>query len=112
MFDSRAFTIADREEVVNYFIWRQNDAVRNSIQMVAQSLYSHKELHGKNQSELQELIHQKGQNWNNYPAGQKRGCCVVKEYYQKDGAQRSKWVIGNPPTFSKDRTFISHYMEE
>ena len=61
-FDSRVFTIPDRIEVMNYFIWRNNDAARNSISMVAQSLYSHKELHGKSSSDKQELIFKRGIN--------------------------------------------------
>lgn len=79
MFDARVFTIPDRTEVENYFIWRQNDASRNSLQMVARSLYSHKELDGKGAAELHELIHAKGQNWNNYTSGEKRGRCIVKK---------------------------------
>ena len=78
-FDSRVFTIPDPIEVENYFMWRQKDAVRNSIAMTAQSLYSHKELHGKSQSEQQDMIHAKGQNWNDMPEGFKRGRTVV--YY-------------------------------
>lgn len=48
MFDCRVFTIPDPTEVVNYFIWRQKDTIRNSIQAVAQSIYSPKQLNGKN----------------------------------------------------------------
>lgn len=76
-FDSRVFTIPDPIEVENYFIWRQKDAVRNSIAMTAQSLYSHKELNGKTQSDQQEMIFQKGQNWNDMPEGFKRGRTIV-----------------------------------
>lgn len=76
-FDARAFNIP-KEEVANYFLARQKDAVKNSIASVAQSLYSHSELKGKNQSEQQEMIFQKGQNWNNYSAWQKRGRFVQK----------------------------------
>jgi tRNA(His) 5'-end guanylyltransferase len=78
-FDARVFTIPSEEEVINYFIWRQQDATRNSISAVAQALYSHKELHGKTTDQMQELIFQKGQNWNNYPVGQKRGRVVVRK---------------------------------
>ena len=105
-FDSRVFTIPDPNEVENYFIWRQQDATKNSIQMVAQSLYSHAELHGKNGSEQQDMIHAKGQNWNDYPVGQKRGRAVIKEEYDKDGTTRSRWVVVDPPIFSKDRDFL------
>lgn len=85
MFDARVFTIPDPIEVENYFIWRQNDATRNSIQMAARAIYSHKELEGKNVSQLQELIHQKGINWNNYNSGEKRGRCIVKRVMNKGG---------------------------
>lgn len=50
-FDSRVFTIPDRIEVMNYFRWRQQDCVRNSVSMVAQANFSHKELHGKSTPE-------------------------------------------------------------
>jgi len=76
-FDSRVFTIPDPTEVENYFIWRQKDAVRNSIAMTAQSLYSHKELNGKSSNQQQEMIFQKGQNWNDMPEGFKRGRTIV-----------------------------------
>ena len=105
-FDSRAF-ILPPSEVCNYFIWRQQDAVRNSIQMVAQSMYSHNELHGKNSSELQELIHARGVNWNDYPVPCKRGTCIVKREEEVDGIVRHKWVIDdNIPTFTKNRAYI------
>jgi tRNA(His) 5'-end guanylyltransferase len=45
-FDARVFQIPQKVEVENYFIWRQQDATRNSISSVAQSMYSPKELHG------------------------------------------------------------------
>jgi len=78
-FDARVFTIPDRVEVENYFVWRQKDAVRNSISMTAQSLYSHKELNGKSSNDQQDMIHAKGQNWNDLPDGFKRG----RTFYQK-----------------------------
>lgn len=72
-FDSRVYTIPDPTEVENYFIWRQKDATRNSLQMHAQSLYSHNELDGKSQADQHELIFKAGENWNNLPSGFKRG---------------------------------------
>jgi tRNA(His) 5'-end guanylyltransferase len=83
LFDARVFTIPERGEVVNNLIWRQQDAVRNSISMVAQSLYSHKELYKKSTNEMQEMIFQKGQNWNDLDVGKKRGRMVVREMLDK-----------------------------
>ena len=88
MFDARVFTIPDAIEVENYFIWRQNDASRNSVQMAARALYSHKELEGKSVPELHDMLHAKGVNWNNYTSGEKRGRCIVKQEVNKSAEYR------------------------
>lgn len=62
-FDCRTFSLPSQTEVYNYFLWRERDAVRNSLQMLAQSMFSHKELQNKNSSELHELLHKNGVNW-------------------------------------------------
>ncbi|HPI81880.1 MAG TPA: tRNA(His) guanylyltransferase Thg1 family protein [Candidatus Paceibacterota bacterium] len=107
-FDARVFTIPDSIEVENYFIWRQKDAVRNSIAMTAQSLYSHKELNGKSSSEQQEMIFQKGQNWNDMPEGFKRGRtldygCIKEDWDAEPGnILEVGWKLITPD-FLKDR---------
>ena len=109
MFDARVFNIP-KEEVTNLIYWRQLDASRNSIQMVGQANFSHKELQHKSCNNIQDmLMTQKGINWNDLPTYQKRGSCVIKsdeiETIIKDnigtnssviGAEmviRSKWII-------------------
>lgn len=82
MFDARVFNLP-KEEVCNYFIWRQKDMVRNSIQGLAQANFSHKQLHNKNCDQLQELLFQeKNINWNDCLTFQKRGVCITKEEYE------------------------------
>lgn len=109
-FDSRVFQIADRAEVFNYFLWRQRDTTRNSISSVAQSLYSHKELHGKNSDVKQEMIFQKGINWNNYAPRYKRGRIIMRESFEHTTASgtafRSKWIVKDPPIFTQDKDFL------
>ncbi len=81
-FDSRVFIIPDRTEVINYFVWRNNDASRNSVSMVAQSLFSHSELQNKSSNEMQEMIFTKTNiNWSKYPEADKNGRLIVKESY-------------------------------
>lgn len=111
LFDSRVFNIP-KEEVCNCFIWRQQDATRNSIQMVGQYYFSHKELNKKNCNEIQEMLFsQKGINWNDYSVYLKRGSCIVKENYIKNEVVRSRWVVDdNIPIFSKDRNYIERYI--
>lgn len=100
IFDARCFNIP-KEEVTNNLYWRQLDASRNSVQMVGQANFSHKELQNKSCNDIQDMLFiQKGINWNDLPTYQKRGSCCIKEYYQseevdiKDGACiRSRWII-------------------
>lgn len=40
-------SIFQKEEVTNLIYWREIDAIRNSIQMVGQTNFSHKELQNK-----------------------------------------------------------------
>lgn len=100
MFDARCFNLP-KEEVTNNLYWRQLDASRNSVQMVGQANFSHKELQNKSCNDIQDMLFtQKGINWNDLPTHLKRGSCCIKEYYQseevdiKDGACiRSRWII-------------------
>lgn len=103
-FDARFFNLP-QQEVCNYFIWRQLDAVRNSISGLAQSKFSHKELQGKSQAEMQEMLFQAhGINWNNCKAAEKRGLCI------KEGTRDTEI-----PIFTANRNYIDelvYYGEE
>ena len=102
MFDSRCFNIPI-EEVTNCFVWRQQDATRNAIQMLGQCNFSHKELHGKSCSDIQDmLIDQKGINFNDMPTEFKRGVCCRRG---DDG----KWVLDTEiPVFTQDRDYVGN----
>lgn len=103
-FDARAFNVP-KHEVVNNLIWRQQDATRNSINLVGQSLYSHKELQGISAKDLQnKMLIEKNVNWNNYPTSFKRGSCVIR----KD----RKWVVDDEiPIFTQDRHYIDRLVQ-
>lgn len=73
MFDARAWNVPTQEEAVNVFLWREWDASKNSVSMAARAYYPSKEIFGKNSSEMQEMLFQKGVNWNDYPVWAKRG---------------------------------------
>ncbi len=116
-FDARVFVLPEAE-VCNYFLGRQQDWTRNSVQMLARSLYSHKDCEHKNNSQLQEMIHDKGENWNNLPAYLRRGRCVVysPEYIKLETIQDTtphcpvnfKWRVDNDiPIFSQYRGYIN-----
>jgi len=83
IFDCRVWNVPDRTEAANSFLWREFDATKNSISMAAQTCYSHKQLQGKNGAEKQDMLHEKGVNWNDYPAFFKRGTFVQKRQVLK-----------------------------
>lgn len=100
LFDSRVFNLP-QYEVINNLIWRQQDATRNSINSVAQSLFSHKELQGISSKDLQnKMLTERDVNWNDYPTHLKRGCCAIKD-------SEGKWILDiNIPIFTEDRDYI------
>lgn len=110
-FDSRAW-ILPHDEVCNYFLWRQQDATKNSISMVAQANFPHKQLQNLNGKQMQDkLMLEKGVNWNDIPVWQKRGVCITKQYYNKGEAVRSKWDVDHEtPVFSQDRDYVNKYV--
>lgn len=72
-FDCRVWNVPSRTEAANTILWREFDATKNSISMAARSVYSDNQLLGKNSSDKQELLWQKGINWDKYPVFFKRG---------------------------------------
>lgn len=119
MFDCRCFNIP-KEEVTNCIYWRQLDATRNSIQMVGQANFSHKELQNKSCNDIQDmLMTQKDINWNDFPTYQKRGSCCVRNYMISEpygnrmldkNAGENEWIIDkNIPIFKgEDRKYIDN----
>jgi len=78
-FDARVYNVPTLDEAVNSFLWRELDATKNSISMAAQAYYSHGQLMNKTGSEKQEMLFQKGVNWNDYPAFFKRGTYIQRK---------------------------------
>ena len=119
MFDARVFIIPEKD-ICNYFIWRQKDWERNSIQMLARKYYSDKQLYKKNYDDMQEMIFQKKDNWNNLSIYLRRGRCVipmnervkVKNKYFEGEVDRKVWKVdAEIPIFTKDRGYIESYLD-
>ena len=91
-FDARVFTIPELAEVANCFKWRGDDCSRNSIQMMARSLYSHKDLDGKSTEDLIDLIRAKGREWEDLAPRYKRGRLVKRV--------EGKWTVCDVTDFT------------
>lgn len=110
MFDARVFNIP-KEEVCNNLLWRQNDATRNSIQMVGHANFSNKELHKKSCNDIQDMLMvEKVINWNDFPTHLKRGSCCIKQ--KLEDWDRPQWVIDTEiPIFKGDgRKYIDNFV--
>lgn len=120
-FDARVFVIPSRSEVENYFVWRQQDASRNSVNMLASVHYPHEELQNANLAQRHELLHRAGVNWNDCPADQKRGRVVrrvgsdreVTYVHKRTGetvtqtVRDQQWEVDRDiPVFTRDRVFL------
>ena len=122
-FDARAFVLPEKE-VCNYFIWRQRDWERNSLQMLARKHYSQKDLNNKSKEDIHQMLYEKGQNWNKLPTHLKRGRCIVpitrkvtvtseetKGNFEGE-VDRTEWTVDDEiPVFSKDREYINKFLE-
>lgn len=114
-FDARCFSIP-KEEVTNYFIWRQQDATRNAIQMLGQTYFTHKTLEGQNNDMIQDmLMTQRGINFNDMPSEFKRGVCIVKKQIpctDRLCGYKTDWTVDREiPIFTKDRMYIETFLE-
>lgn len=122
MFDSRVFSLP-HHEVVNYFIWRQQDAIRNSKQALGQAHFSQNQLHGKNCDQICEMLKtEKEIDWYSLPVYQQRGTCAEKHRYEHwffaenepdTGAHvyyRTVWEPDlNIPIFTENRGYVAQH---
>lgn len=105
-FDSRVFNIP-KEEVTNCVLWRQLDAERNSVNSLAQSLFSHKSLQGLNLKDTKAKIETEAEIvWGELPTTQKRGSCCIKD-------ETGHWFIDKEiPIFKEDgRNYIEKLIQ-
>lgn len=101
MFDARAFSLPI-DEVNNSLIWRQRDAIRNSVQSCAHARFSHKEILKLNTTQMQEkMINEAGFDWNTLPIGLQRGFGCIKN--------ETQWTIDDTlPLFSENRDYVDN----
>jgi len=65
-FDARFWNLTE-DEVENMFIWRQQDAICNSVQMYARHFFSHKEVHGKSVKQMKQMLRDNDTPWEKLP---------------------------------------------
>jgi tRNA(His) 5'-end guanylyltransferase len=66
-FDCRVWNVDSVDEVFDNFVWRQDDAIKNSISMAAQAMFSHRELHGVGSEAKKKMLDNAGCAWEGEP---------------------------------------------
>jgi tRNA(His) guanylyltransferase len=125
-FDCRGFVVPEHE-IFNIFLWREQDCTKNSVQMLARKYFSHKQLEGKSNSEMQDMLMlEKKVNWNDLDTHLKRGACIIKKEIPKKVPKRNEkgkviegefetvnrptWVVDKEiPIFTQNRDYINKY---
>lgn len=83
-FDCRIFEVPNEVEAYNAVLWREKDAIKNSVSMLAQHHFSHKELQGKKSDVMKDMLKtQKNVIWEDQPKFFKSGTFVKRELYVK-----------------------------
>lgn len=126
-FDARVYNLP-KEEVTNYFVWRQRDWEKNSVTAYAIKLFSHKEVNYLHTDAKKEKIKTIGKDWDKLETFLKRGSAFKKviieqrikdlpeaalQQYIKESSipddivERKKWVVdANPPRFEEVKDYI------
>lgn len=76
-FDARAFAVT-LEDAAKCILWREIDATKNAIQMLAQCHFSSKQLHGKHGDAQVEMLSARGVEFDSYPEFFRRGTLIKR----------------------------------
>jgi tRNA(His) 5'-end guanylyltransferase len=115
-FDARVFVVPEAE-FNNAFLDRQQDAIRNSIQMLARTLFSSKQLHRKGMLKQKQMILTKEpHDWEKLPISMQRGRCLYRILdsvnINNKPVTRSKWVVDKLiPVFSEDPVYLERFLD-
>lgn len=102
VFDCRISELPSKEKVIDYFRWRNEDACRNALNAwcywtLRKEGQNQKEatkaIEGVSVADKNELLFQRGINFNDLPLWQKRGIGFYWETFDREGAERRRLKI-------------------
>ncbi|KAF3048542.1 hypothetical protein E8E11_008630 [Didymella keratinophila] len=105
-FDARFFAVPTVQEAFNCILWRcRNDAVRNSVNAFARTLYSTNQMHGKTANELKDMMKiEKGVVFEEaVPKWAIEGSLLKREQVEHDGVNKK---TGQVEKTSRTRTRV------
>ena len=83
-FDCRIYQTPTLNDATLQLLWREIDATRNSILVLAQTKYKQKQMDGIDTNKLQDMLMRDFEiNWNDLPANLKRGTYIKRQVVRK-----------------------------
>ena len=83
-FDARVWQVPALADAMDVFVWREDDATKNSITMAAGAHYSDRELDGKNGDVKREMLRAKGVEWSELPSFFQRGTYLQRRTTERE----------------------------
>ena len=78
LFDCRVWQVPTLWDAYETFLWREKDAIKNSITMAASAFFSHKDLHGVNGTTKKDMLRDIGAPYESMPVSFRRGSYVQR----------------------------------
>lgn len=115
VFDGRTHHLDGQDGVLEYLRWRQADAVRNSVGMLASHHFSHKKLTGVSVPQRKEMLAERGALWDDLSTEVRQGSYISREQRARtvsfldgrDGKTKTletvgmEWVVKGAPVFDE-----------
>ena len=118
LFDARVHHLNDLETVRAYLDWRQGDAIKNSVSMLASHHFSHKSLDGVSTFGRIQKLNEIGVNYQNVAPWVREGALIRRKLtsgktsFSRKGVEetveftRKKWVVETAPRFEEMDTLL------
>lgn len=115
-FDCRVFQVTSIQEAFENIVWRQIDASKNSVTLLASAYFSHTQLHSKNTQMKKEMLLEKGIDWNEYDKTNQhftRGAFFKRTMVEKqvDFPLSDKAIAANPNIYIKEGEYYVNRTE-
>lgn len=106
-FDCRVWNVPTLQDVADVMIWRQDDAIKNSVSMAAHAEFGDKKILGKNSKEKIDMLKEVGIDWMAYPDFFKSGTYAMKKCKEMPIPEELKNKKGN----EGKETFLRNYID-
>lgn len=109
-FDCKAWNLPSLNDVYAWYLYRQNDCIRNSIAHTAQAYIDHKSLQNLSTQDMLDKLLEIGVDWNVLDDGKKYGRFIKTEDVAfADNVIRKKWIVENAFELRDNKKHFANY---